>query len=206
MGYILDIVVKVLAWKKEGHSLNLKLSRMADWTEYGEIIARSMGYKDKEFLDAYYNNLDLQTEEVLESSPVAIATIDFMMSLKPDSHSASPTKWLSLLEIRANLLGINTKAKSWPKAANQLSRRLKELVTTLREIGVQVEWSKDPDTKTRVITIRKTSSLSSLSSPDTNQTQKSERGDDTGDDGDDGDDTLRTLRNERPPSRPAGFS
>ena len=49
LGYILDILVKVLAWRKT-RTLRLTLSRMADWTEYGEIISRCTGHKEKNFL------------------------------------------------------------------------------------------------------------------------------------------------------------
>ena len=38
LGYILDVLVKVMAWKKEHGSPSIQLSRMADWTEYSEII------------------------------------------------------------------------------------------------------------------------------------------------------------------------
>lgn len=207
LGYIFDILFTVLAWKEEGKTLNLTLSRMADWTEYSEMISRAMGHKDGEFLNAYYNNLELQTEEVLESSPVALALIDFVAALEEKSHSDSATKWLSLLEIRANLLGINTKSKFWPKSANRLSHKLRELVTTLREIGVTIEWSTDPATKRRVITVRKVSSPSSPSSPNGNQARNSERKNDTGDDRNDRNDRNDTFRNILgPPSdRPPAF-
>ena len=178
---------------------------MADWTEYGEIIARCIGYKNEEFLTAYYNNIKLQTEEVLESSPVAIALIDFMIVLESESHSASATKWLSLLEIKAEGLGINTKSKSWPKSASHLSRKLKELVTTLREIGVEIEWSTDTATKTRIIKVRKLPYLSSPSSPNENQARNSERGNDTGDGSDGSDDTFRNLLGDKPPPRPKAY-
>ena len=49
---------------------------------------------------------------------------------------------------------------SWPKSASHLSRKLKELVTTLREIGIEIEWSTDPTTKTRTIRIRKVPPMS----------------------------------------------
>jgi hypothetical protein len=204
LGYILDTLVKVLAWKKT-RSLRVTLSRMADWTEYGEIIARCTGYKNEEFLTAYYNNIKLQTEEVLESSPVAIALIDFMIALESESHSASATKWLSLLEIKAGGLAINTNSKSWPKSASHLSRKLKELVTTLREIGVEIEWSTDTATKTRIIKVRKLPYLSFLPSPNDNQAQNSERGDDTRNGSDGSDDTFRNLLDDEPPSRPKAY-
>ena len=77
--------------------------------------------------------------------------IDFMIALESESHSASATKWLSLLEIKAGGLGININSKSWPKSASHLSRKLKELVTTLREIGIEIEWSTDTAAKTRIV-------------------------------------------------------
>jgi hypothetical protein len=101
-----------------------------------------MGNEDEKFLNAYYKNIDLQTEEVLESSPLAIAVIDFIAC--SNEASETPTKLLRLLDTKAETLGINTKSNSWPKSASHLSRNLKELVTSLREIGIEVEWSKDP--------------------------------------------------------------
>ena len=184
------------------------MSRMADWTEYGEIIARCIGYRNEEFLTAYHDNIKLQTEEVLESSPVAIALIDYMSVLEPELYSTSATKWLSLLEIRADMLGINTQGKLWPKGANPLSRRLKELVTTLRETGLDLEWSTDPATKRRTITVRKIAFIASPSSPNENQARNSERGNDTGDDRNDRNainDTFRDLLGDKPPPRPKAY-
>ena len=193
LGYIFDLLVKVRKWKEQGQPLNLKgLSRMADSTEYGEIVSRCMGNKEESFLNAYYKNVDLQIEEVLESSPLAIVVRDLVTCT--DFSSETPTNLLNLLDLKAETLGINTKNSSWPKGASQLSRKLKELVTSLREIGIEVGWSKDPKTKTRVIIIRKLPSLSSPSSPIANQTRNSERGGDTGDGSDGSDGTLRTTK------------
>jgi hypothetical protein len=59
--------------------------------------------------------------------------VDHMIMLK-ELQIQSPTKWLNELEIKAETIGINVNGKSWPKSASHLSRKLKELVTTLREI------------------------------------------------------------------------
>ena len=48
-----------------------KLPRMTDFAECAEIISRCMGNPDNLFLDAFYENIKLQTEEVLETSAVA---------------------------------------------------------------------------------------------------------------------------------------
>ena len=88
LGYICDILVKVRKWKEQGRPLNLKgLSRMADWTEYGEIVSRCMGNEDEKFLNAYYKNIDLQIEEVLESSPLAIVVRDFIACINVSTNT-----------------------------------------------------------------------------------------------------------------------
>jgi hypothetical protein len=55
-----------------------KLPRMADFAECAEMISRCMGNPDNQFLDAYYENIQLQTEEILETSAVASALLKFM--------------------------------------------------------------------------------------------------------------------------------
>jgi hypothetical protein len=53
---------------------------MADFAEVAEIIACCMGYPDNKFLEAYYTNIGIQTEQVLEASPDATGIIKFMES------------------------------------------------------------------------------------------------------------------------------
>jgi hypothetical protein len=53
---------------------------MADFAEVAEIIACCMGYPDNKFLEAYYTNIGIQTEHVLEASPDATGIIKFMES------------------------------------------------------------------------------------------------------------------------------
>jgi hypothetical protein len=47
---------------------------MADFDELSEIISRCMGLEDNKFVDAYYNNIGLQIEAAIESSPVGTST------------------------------------------------------------------------------------------------------------------------------------
>ena len=65
-----------------------------------------------------------------------------------------------LNEIAETKLNINIpKIKSWPKSPNQLSRKLTEVKTTLREKGILIERYKDKKGN-RKIKIRKVSSIS----------------------------------------------
>src|SRR5206468_3981691 len=79
LGYVFDTLVKVLKWKNNGPALNLDgLPRMSEFAEYGEMIARVMGYEENKFINAYNKNIENQSEEVLESSLVAIC-LRYMM-------------------------------------------------------------------------------------------------------------------------------
>ena len=79
LGYIFDILVKVLQIRKNQGGIELQgHPRMADFAEIAEIISRCMGYPENRFLDAYYKNIGLQTEEALEANPVGMTVRTFM--------------------------------------------------------------------------------------------------------------------------------
>lgn len=59
----------------------------------------------------------------------------------------------------------------WPKAPNILSRRLNEITTNLREVGIIIERQKDSSTNTILIEIRKISPECPVSPEDPNQAQ-----------------------------------
>jgi hypothetical protein len=105
LGYIFDILVKVLQVKSNGGITNeIKgLPRMADFAEIGEIISRCIGHANNKFLDAYYRNIDLQVEEAIESNPIGNAIIKLMERLEAKTRSYVTIKedcnsnWCSLL-------------------------------------------------------------------------------------------------------------
>ena len=51
---------------------------MADWEEYCEIISRCMGTPDWEFQRVYQDNIGVQIDEAIESSPLSQTIIEFM--------------------------------------------------------------------------------------------------------------------------------
>ena len=73
LGWVFDVLVKTLRYRKENPE-KIKLSeypRMADFAESGEIVSRCIGYAEKRFIDAYFENIEIQNEEIIESSIVA---------------------------------------------------------------------------------------------------------------------------------------
>ncbi|HZD35617.1 MAG TPA: DNA polymerase domain-containing protein, partial [Nitrososphaeraceae archaeon] len=145
-GYILDILVKTLQIKPE---IKLtKLDRMADFEVWGEAIARAMGYSSMEFVDAYRENIGMQNIEAIENHQLAQVVIKFVDSWYVETTEAcwqSPTsKVLGHLNKVAHAHNIDTtNIKAWPKAANSLTKKLKPILSNLRDgLGINITISR----------------------------------------------------------------
>ena len=156
LAYIFDILVKVLRMKSEGGIYLESKSRMADFEVHAEMISRCMSYEPLQFIKAYNANKEIGSGQALESSPVAKALIEFM---DDQNHwEGTTTELLSELESVAVRLKINMqKEKLWPKAANALSGRLNEIKVDLAEVGITIDYIKDPRTRLKTIIIGKRS-------------------------------------------------
>ena len=134
LGYIFDILAKALGIKD---SINLsELPRMADFAEWGEAIARALGYKPLAFIDAYFENIDQRNLEFVESDPFAEALSKFI-----DYEKRS---WISSPKIFANYLrefadNNNIDSNKFPKAPQTISYRLNKIKPILLEgLGIEV--------------------------------------------------------------------
>ena len=151
-GYILDMLVKTLQIKPSIKLSNLP--RMADFTTWGEAVARAIGYQPMEFVNAYYDNIGKQNVEAIESNPVALAVEKFVNSWFKEGQETcwqSPTsKILEKLNKVAQAHGIDTGSKFWPKAANSLTKRLRPILSNLREgLGIHVVISRNTSGKNK---------------------------------------------------------
>ena len=160
---IFDILVRVLQIKQKGGiKISNGLNRMADFEEYAEIISRCMGYQEDEFLRVYQDNIGLQIDEAIQASPLSMAVVVLMDSKDNDAEwiQSATELYLELNDIAETILKINIqKIPPWPKSPNQLSRRLNEIKTNLREKGIEIERYKD-EKGNRKIKIRRVSSIS----------------------------------------------
>jgi len=146
LGYIFDILAQTLKIKSQGGIQLDTRSRMADWEEWCEIIARCMGYKPMEFINAYTANTKLQSDLVLEDRPVARAIVRLVQSLEEgDEWTGYTSTLLKELEVIATRdLDINIKQERlWPKAANALGYRIGEVKPNLRELDIEIYDHKD---------------------------------------------------------------
>ena len=173
LGYILDILVKVLEYEENNSETikKFKLSRMTEFAKYGEIISRCMGNKDNEFLKAYKKNREIQVDEIVEFSQVATA-IMCMMFQKYDElkeWDGTPTALYTEIENIADSpkweLNIDTTDRYWPKNVKSLGRRLNEIKPALKAKGLVITRYEEPDKhKTRHIKICKVLSETSETS------------------------------------------
>jgi len=173
LGYIFDIIAKVIQVKKSGGIDIKEYPRMADFAEIGEIISRCMGYQENEFLAAYHKNINMLTDEAIEAHPVAIAIVRFMKD-KSD-WAGTITQLYQELIATAYDSRIDTFGRMWPKSASILSRRINEVKTVLRSKGITVEsYLADTTTGLRGIKICKVQSEPSVPSEDQLSSQNSD--------------------------------
>ena len=127
------------------------LPRMADFAIWGEAIARAMGYKDLEFINAYYDNIGKQNIEAIENHPLGQTVAKFyeedIQAKSKMSWEGQPAKLLEELEIVAQRHKVNTNHKSWPKEVRWLTRRLNQIRSNLLEgLGIEVQINRLTDT------------------------------------------------------------
>lgn len=128
-----------------------KLPRMADFCRWGYAVAEALGAQGETFLELYYQNIGKASEEALMGNPTAAAVVAFMNGKK--EWKGTPGTLLGELEKVAEEERINTQAKLWPKAANVLSRRLKQVKSNLADAGITYE--EDRTSSRRILTLEK---------------------------------------------------
>jgi len=157
LGYIFDILAKALQIK-DTIRLN-DLPRMADFALWAEAIARAMGYKDLEFINAYYDNIGKQNIEAIENHPLGQVIARFI-SEKQELLEGSPSEVLGQLQMFAAENNIDTNNKLWPKGDKWFTRRLNQISSNLLEgFGIDVQIARVTSVKgkynTSSINIRK---------------------------------------------------
>ncbi|CAN5695452.1 hypothetical protein BH11PAT2_BH11PAT2_04930 [soil metagenome] len=137
LGGVFDVLVKAMQIQPE---VKLeKLPRMADFAVWGYAIAEAMGYGGDAFLEAYKANMEAQSEEVLSQDPVGTATMIMMENC--DHWEDTPSAlYKKLCEIASFNLGMNLERDpSWPKAVNQLSKRMNMLEVIFASQGIKFQ-------------------------------------------------------------------
>jgi hypothetical protein len=146
------------------------IPRMSDYVVWAEAISQALGNKEGDFLDAYYENLSFQNQEVIESSSVAKIVFEFMED-KTEWNGSITELYLILTSMLSDKNERLTRSKGWPNSANSLSRKINELASTLKKKGIEISHSYDNKSKSRVMRITNIEKISLLSSYRSNDSE-----------------------------------
>ncbi len=149
LGALLDGVSAALrSWK----SVRLpEKSRMADFVVWATAAETGLGLQHSAFQRAYRAFTFGAVRDSLNDDAVAVALEKFMEG--QDSWKGSATELLDALD---DLAPDKTKrSRVWPKAANQLTRRLNRLGSFLRKVGLDVTRDREGHQSNRTITVTK---------------------------------------------------
>jgi len=133
-----------------------KMPRMADFARIACAYAEFTGIGSKRMLDIIMRHASRQTQEVMDSDPVATAICDFIQREK---------RWTGTTGKLLESLNENIptpRPDGWPRQANILSRKLKVLDATLHEIGISIHREKSGSS--RLLTLESSAESSSASS------------------------------------------
>ncbi len=111
--------------------------RMADFARWGAVISQAADWGAKKFVANYQQEASSRNEAAIEASPVA-QTVRVFAEERKSEWGGTAGELLPELAKIACQLGIDTRAREWPKQPNVLSRRLNEVVPNLRKAGVRV--------------------------------------------------------------------
>ena len=102
LGYIFDMLVRVLKLKKEGVTTKVnKFNRMIEFQKNGEFISMLMGKEDGKFSSIYDNLVNSQNVDIVENDPVANAIVYLSESAK-GIYKNTPTETLN--EIKNHII------------------------------------------------------------------------------------------------------
>lgn len=127
--------------------------RLADFNRYGCAIAQGLGKTQEEFTKAYSKKIDLQNQEALNADSIALiihklCKTEVRKYKEKDAagiekneglRTFQPTELYSTVKNYATDMGIDVKAKSFPKSPNALTRRINDVKPALKAVGIVIE-------------------------------------------------------------------
>lgn len=134
------------------------MERMADFTQWGAAVSIALGEGADAFLEAYRDNIIVQTREAVTGHLVGAAILALMVDFDGE-WSGTPTQLHTALEsvgereklIRRSKDG-KVFEKDWPKNASALSRKLTEVSSNLADLGIAIEHSHGDE---NLVTVRR---------------------------------------------------
>ena len=137
LGALLDSMVMGLRRLPE---VRLKaLPRMADFAMWA-VACEPGAFNEGAFMRAYERNRKGAVTTVIETNPVASAICDLMQKQPGQVWEGTPT---ALYDELTELVGTGVaNTRGWPVSAQALNRRLNQMKSALRPVGIKIEQQK----------------------------------------------------------------
>jgi hypothetical protein len=116
-----------------------ELPRMADYATWVHECEAGLGWERGTFLTVYREAIRQGAHDLAELDIVASALVGFMSGHR---HSWRGTMTELLLALRGHAGERAAHSKDWPRSPAWLGRRLQELSTVLRQIGLDLVWDR----------------------------------------------------------------
>ena len=160
--YILGCFFDVLS-KAMGLYPSIKLDnlpRMADFMRWGVAIARALGYKANDFIQAYQANIESQNAEVINSNTLAQAVLTFMQGKECWNGTVKQA-----FEELGKLVVVTKDDNTFPKRPNKLRNHLNRVKANLLDHGIKFKIEDFNKTEKGVpMSFQKVAKVSSVSS------------------------------------------
>jgi hypothetical protein len=136
LAYLFDVVSKAMQIKS---TLRLtRLSRMADFTEWGEAISRALEYPEMSFVDAYNENRNEQNIMAVNEDITGSLFVKFFNNYESEKmidprFTGRPDELYRLLVGFAEQNEININYRQFPRVAEILIKKLKNIKSNLKE-------------------------------------------------------------------------
>jgi hypothetical protein len=138
LGALLDAMVHGL--QRLPHIQLDELPRMADFAKWA-TACETANWHEGAFMEAFNSNRAEAADKLIESDSMATAVLDFSRNLVPPfTWAGTPTHLLETLNNKRS--DAEYRDRSWPKASNILSRRLRRIVPILSQKGIEVSFEK----------------------------------------------------------------
>jgi hypothetical protein len=170
-GFLISIIPKAMElYSTVEAELRGKLPRMADFVIWGECGIRAMGFPAMSFYDAYMEAKHNETVDVARDTLIVTAIQGLMANRQ---EWTGTTKDL-LDSLEAFVTDNQRKSKAFPRDERRLGRVLRELISTLREVGLEITDLKNSTHEKKITKIGETYKVNSTNS--TNQNNPTENG------------------------------
>ena len=179
------------------HLPNVRLNRMprmADFARVACAYAEFTGVGATAMLNIIMKHTSRQTQEVLNADPVAAAIREFIQ--KRGTWTGTTAKLLELL----NESQPSPRPEGWPRLANNLSRTMNVLHSSLNDVGISIRRHKEGSDRSRQITLESRPDSSSIPSASSESTIHAAFG------LDDGSRSPSTVSSAQIPSVPNGLA